>query len=138
MIRRPFDAKWVQEQLNMGIPVIAEGTDGGWIERFFIKEYDPTNNIYVSTHLWYENEIDYNLIILPPLPHHPKLEDIQLLYRYGAENLSIIAKGSDGQECHNTAELILSIASGTNELEVTHATDTNGRCIEVAISPTIV
>lgn len=77
VIRKPFDADWVREQLSMGIPVVGELPRGERIP-FYILDID-------------QEFYDYPFVvtILPALPRHPKPEDAPLLYRYAAEGIHL-------------------------------------------------
>lgn len=111
VIRKPFDAEWVKEQLSMGIPVLAEKKDWkaegeyGYKNLNLILEFAP----YYRGSYWCASECQnkgfhgigyhksgprsiegswtYILTILPPLPRNPKLEDAALVSLYKANGI---------------------------------------------------
>lgn len=86
--------------------------------------------------------ITHTIAILPPLPRRPKPEDATLLYRYCSEGINVCGKylsWYDDDECSFGRDFIIkegpivSFLGGDLVREITHATDTNGNRIEIAI-----
>jgi hypothetical protein len=142
VIRKPFDADWVKEQLSMGVPVIAQWgrVDVQLRANRNIKESDnrfyTAGSAYSSLH---ESELDSIVTILPALPRHPNPSDACLLYRYMAEGIRVYIR--EFKECDNTVELLgfeaetgyLSTSMwGLKHVEITHCT-LNGERAEIAI-----
>lgn len=122
VIRKPFNAAWIKEQLDMGNPVIVGDDiwhDGGGeehiIRRLLLEEVHKPSKpsilqppLHGDEHLRYYGSggspfgswtplrdsecLKYTYSILPPLPRHPKQEDAPLLHRYMAEGLDILAQ----------------------------------------------
>jgi hypothetical protein len=150
VIRKPFDAEWVKEQLDMGIPIIGEDLCG---DRFriiencygsdkWIKAYDEDNSTYDS--MTYD-QFNYIITTLPALPRYPKPEDAPLLYRYMAEGIVPVLVDKSGYNggfigfcaISNTQTLLVKHSDGQPitihmEAEITHAT-MDGERVEIAI-----
>lgn len=131
VIKRPFDAEWVREQLAMGMPYMYEAEDG------------YRGNFYPKIRTLVEKAIDigrltpkYVITILPALPRRPTPEHAPLLYRYASEDVFVVGTGHDGPSYPNGLGLsgILHLSkTHKGKAEITHATDTNGNKIEIAI-----
>lgn len=144
VIRRPFDAEWVREQLAMGVPVVtdlavllfaaSEGryyTERGYMVLDGARQHLPEARIKT---------------ILPALPKNPTPEHAALLYRYMAEGiypvlvcpdseLSFLLRGIDrfGNALYkNLADEYDGISLSLCEINYA-VPETGGRC-EVAIS----
>lgn len=97
VVRKPFDAEWVREQLAIGMPVVVEAhQDSGyrqWIT--LINEADNSLFGYVpdSTSGLMRFSVDGGgtlqsiIVVLPALPRHPTPEHAGLMYRYMAEGI---------------------------------------------------
>ena len=140
VIRKPFDAEWVKEQLSMGIPVVAacDWREGNYYIADFLgdKFYYLNENGSIDTanaNCW-----TWTLTILPPLPRNPTPEDAPLLYRYMAEGLEICgSSGRDALGCrHQTTGgiylLMSTLLEGNVRVTITHAIH-NGERVEIAI-----
>lgn len=92
VIRKPFDAEWVKEQLSMGIPLVVQDNElerwqlFGRANAFPWLSASSLNDGRVDS--LYSSCIEYVLTILPPLPRRPKPEDAPLLYRYMSEGIT--------------------------------------------------
>ena len=145
VIRKPFDAEWVKEQLNMGIfPSVdlkcSKPLTGSVLcyKDSYFTYYDPQWNEIIS----FEKEMLelYSVItILPPLPRNPTPEDAPLLYRYMAEGLephaSVVVNprkysGIEHSAGHGIINRMRLYRDTT--FQITHATH-NGERIEIAI-----
>jgi len=139
VIRKPFDAEWMKEQLGMWQPVRVEYRDG----YCFTYTIPDGGGFELHTHLIRKHGEPINtLTILPALPKHPKPEDAPLLYRYMAEGIEVHADDSymDEEVCfrgvaRGIEKFILCGDGFINrqfEFEITHAT-LNGERVEIAI-----
>lgn len=136
IIRKPFDADWVKEQLSMGIPVIAGDsiTNKRNILIRFVRHnregcYKYRNNEWFECCLDRsipEVELTSIITILPALPKHPKPEDAPLLYAYMAQGLFLWTANSDVIDRFYTGEILV---------EITHCTHNDER-VEIAIEET--
>lgn len=114
VIRKPFDAEWVKEQLGMGNYVRVETFNMEW-ERVVSQDFITNTNL------------KYILTILPAIPKHPKPEDAPLLYRYMAEGIIPMYK------IHIAAECFLPVSQHCiGKVTITHATH-KGERVEIAI-----
>lgn len=108
VIRKPFDADWVREQLAMGVPVLAElkPSRNGYVKRGALV-YAGNNSFGIAD--WYDDEggalyvdhsYQYTLTILPALPRYPKIKDVDLLFRYASEGLRACIRNEAGNYLH--------------------------------------
>lgn len=74
--------------------------------------------------------------LLPALPRYPKPEDARLLYRYMAEGIepkgNVWIGGSIEHESYSVRGILNAVRIG-QQTEITHALDSDGNRIEVAI-----
>lgn len=125
VIRKPFDAEWVKEQLSMGNYVRVETFNMEW-ERVVSQDFITNTNL------------KYILTILPALPKHPKPEDAPLLHRYMAEGLEICGisvhswDGGKRKLKENSNSRILRNFFDNTLDKITHATH-KGERVEIAI-----
>src|SRR5688572_12506990 len=87
VIRKPFCAEWVREQLAMGVPVVADYGKKGFAK---LTSYDDTRGAFCSgNNVFAPDYTDwrYTLTILPPLPRRPTAEDAGLLHLYAAHGI---------------------------------------------------
>ncbi len=139
VIRRPFDAEWVREQLAMGIPVMGESAQNG---RMLIHDIGGD---LVMVHLFFKGKfetgsdyvvfsaIEHIISILPPLPRRPTTEHARLLHLYAANGIEIDADYTDSfGEGFNTGSSIVTLNMLGEHLEITGALH-NGTPVDVAI-----
>ena len=125
VIRKPFDAEWVKEQLDMGIPLRGEFFGvGGTYENIIEPHMDELD--------WYIAEGKYILTILPALPKHPKPEDAKRLYEYMAEGLHPSLDESPLIGVFDGFFQFDGVSTAGIEYEITHAT-LGGERVEIAI-----
>jgi len=142
VIRKPFDAEWVKEQLSMGIPVDAEenGRHRHNLCRKFGCDFISAKGGAYGEFLVSGEELKYTLTILPPLSKHPKPEDAGDLYAYAKEGLMVEGlmnayvggKYIDqigGAKLHN---IIKALEYEGRNITITHAT-LEGERVEIAI-----
>ncbi len=157
VIRKPFDANWVKEQLSMGIPVLAEKKDWkaegeyGYKNLNLILEFAPYYRgsywcasecqnkgfhgigYHKSGHRSIEGSWTYILTILPPLPRNPKLEDAWRLHELMAKGISVYFTWDDDRVrktvwCADD----FPVNQLVDEITITHAT-LNGERVEIAL-----
>ncbi len=129
VIRKPFDAEWVREQLAIGMPV--------WIEKRAFSSYSEKwhtdaqllcNEDSLNKIVRFEKDGSHEVLcskaILPPLPRKPKPSDAWLLHLYAAHGVIAYSDDADFMTC-------LFLAGG-NMQTITHALH-NGERVDVAI-----
>lgn len=160
IIRRPFDAEWVREQLAMGIPVVA------W-HRFWKKPVSlvncyTSNDGEVFYQGWFNQYETFSLLgmvftdtitILLALPRRLTPEHAPLLYRYCSEGIFAYLKGnsypfpkwsirdesgifvgiSEDVQGNVVGKFLETEGGWPHNPVLEYATDTNGNRIEVAI-----
>ncbi|MCA9340410.1 MAG: hypothetical protein KDA17_05840 [Candidatus Saccharibacteria bacterium] len=138
VIRKPFDVEWVREQLAMGAPLI--------VQLLFDSVEDDFNPPRIEIWKCEDDFIDrtthpeetglraaYIISKLPALPKHPTPEDAALLYRYASEGLFPRGyKDFKNQYIWHVEALEIDPLKYKG-VEITHATDTEGNRVEVAI-----
>lgn len=93
IIRKPFDAEWVKEQLCNGTGVTVELCNLTWRT---LSYYDSEDDLYCGYLSKASASYIVNTItILPPLPKHPKSEDAPLLHLYAANGLTVCSEHLD-------------------------------------------
>lgn len=145
VIRKPFDAEWVAEQINMEQSVLA-CTDERAVDYFTLWNYSGEDFMSGGGKVIHEDDLIYTLTILPALPRNPKPEDAPLLYRYMAEGIEAISTlYDDGAERFvNNVDFLTMLSQlkhyGNKEvdgggmyIQITHAIDVDGNKLEVAI-----
>lgn len=101
-------------------------------KRYTVVWHSPKVDEYVPERLvggciiYISETCEHIATALPALPRHPKPEDAQLLYRYMAE-------GVEPWLCYMSEYYDISAVVDSIDVEITHATDTKGNKIEVAI-----
>ena len=151
VIRKPFDQKWVKEQLDMGIPVLADGTEiygDNSLCLYAMAESHNRNgdrivyNFYAATEELKRNADTFvsTVTILPALPRYPRPEDRLLLYRYMAEGVRLIIiryHGTDDKHVsyHNGEEIVHSFFKYEHlcKHEIVHALDFDGNKLKIAV-----
>jgi hypothetical protein len=153
VIRKPFDAEWVREQLSMGAAVkcdcsvLSEGVFSNLIVGeapngtfYQLGEEEPFFEIFPIEERCFMSTIT----ILPPLPKHPTPDDASLLYRYMSEGLQVHADIGNvklnepllGFDNSSIGEWIFGhgfYGHRHYKLEITHAVNAQGKRVEVAI-----
>lgn len=151
IIRRPFDAEWVREQLLTQPAIIAESEDF----RHVITDVMITRlgnerwrGHYAGEYIrdsWGTSYLKHTVTILPALPRRPKPEDTKLLHRYAAEGLFA------SYECESTVKTPLNERGTAHRVErvkhtetfpnhridageITHCATGHGERVEVAIT----
>lgn len=146
VIRKPFCADYVREQLEMGVPVVCEY---GLFDDSVVR-HALFSELVLDAHiaLYGEAAMRHTLTILPALPRNPTADDAPLLYRYASKG--VLAQGycDESQECYDEeADHVFKGEVGFLEMldfmvrnqdsywrfEITHATDTVGNIVDIAI-----
>ena len=152
VIRKPFDAEWVKEQLSMGNHVRMEAVypdqDTVLIE-CSTKTYPAGESVsyFGAYDCFAEEDIKHTLTILPALPRKPTPEDAPLLYRYASEGLMVMIKtegcysddyGIPDEEdrWEEEYEFNSPLINVGEPQEITHAT-LNGERVEIAIEESV-
>lgn len=108
VIRKPFDAEWVREQLAMGNKVLFEVDVPEMVAKYKGERYVfdkqgqfesslrypvyGTETIVMDIANCFKDDNLETLTILPPLPFHPTADDARLLYRYMAEGVAVVVR----------------------------------------------
>lgn len=135
VIYKPFDAEWVEEQIDMEQTVLVKRHNKGCL--LTLWNHDHCGN-FQSTGLGFHHPDNFESIvtILPALPRYPNKKDALLVYRYMAEGLEVIATATDTMTRYNNCE-ISAVSDNTidniTNYTITHATLPNGERVEIAI-----
>lgn len=138
VIRKPFDAEWVKEQLSAGIPIVAQAYDGRVDYYFGYKDNRFLGFLYGEMH---RGSLVATINKLPPLPRKPTTEDSSLLHLYAAHGLYACGTARVmGEEWEtyfytivysNDKRPIVSIEGESDT--ITHCVTEDGERIDVAI-----
>lgn len=135
VIRKPFDAEWVREQLVIEQSVLAEKSRG---KLFTLWNCVEDNFQSGGGDFHRKEDFTHIITILPPLPRNPKPDDVKevsrVLYLYGCHNIFLhgttIEKGRSfaiGGVCTIIKSII---DGGTVTIEMG---ELNGNPVKVAI-----
>jgi len=131
VIRKPFNAEWVREQLAIGNAVTCSYRGKPSRTLVVYNEWmDGLNHsqwkVIGGTRDLGTDELEYVRVILPPLPRRPKPSDAPLLHLYLSMGI-IPVFGEERLDCG----IVKTYCNGANH--ITHALH-NGERVDVAIT----
>lgn len=150
VIRKPFDAEWVNQQLSIGVPVTCEfpKTEGTCYQdgRVIIVSCDGSDEYkYITWQTDWDTDDayctdrmleSYIITTLPPLPRNPTADDAWLLHLYASHGLYAafgiyqFAHIDDDGEVYVYGNAGLEMISSP---ETTHCVYKQGNRVDVAI-----
>lgn len=133
-ITQPANHEWIKEQLEMGEPVNLENEYGIFSAATIATLASDGKEFYagfdeLADRTYSDKEKVQSIVTtLPALPRYPKAEDMLLVHRYEAEGLNIMGRFKHDAEWIENEGVCCGVAE-----EITHAVDSEGNRIEVAI-----